>query len=95
MTELNDLLWERGTTHLFVVGVAFDGCVLSTAIDAARLGYKTFIISDGVNATARSEEVRSKTLIRLKEAGVQLIGIDSEALAIVHTKQDAEANKTD
>ena len=95
MTELNDLLQERGITHLFVVGVAFDGWVLSTAIDAAQLGYQTFIISDGVNATARSEEVRFKTLIRLKEIGVELIGIDSEALAIVHTRLNAEANEKD
>ena len=85
MTQLNDILQSEGITHLFVVGVAFDGCVKCTALDAAQLGYKTFIIEDGVNAAARSEQIRSDTRNELQEKGVNMISKHSKALDIALT----------
>lgn len=53
-TELNKQLKENGVTQVFVVGLATDVCVQSTAIHAMEYGYKTFIVEDacrGVDET--------------------------------------------
>ena len=83
MTGLDDMLKSKGITHLFVVGVSFDGCVKHTALDAAHLGYKTFVIEDGVNSAARSEAVRTGTLGELQERGVRMISSSSAKLDTV------------
>lgn len=73
MTEMLGILNDEDITHLYVVGVGFDGCVKCTALDAAASGIKTYIIESGVNAAARSEEIRAGTLSELREGGVSLI----------------------
>ncbi|CAF0805183.1 unnamed protein product [Adineta steineri] len=45
-TQLNQFLKEKGVTQVFVVGLATDWCVYSTAIHGMEHGYKTFIIED-------------------------------------------------
>lgn len=76
MTPLDEILQENGIRKVFVVGVAFDGCVKSTALDAAELGYETFIVREGVNRSARNEGVRERTLRELEEGGVGIVGLD-------------------
>ena len=45
-TGLAGYLKERGIDSVFVVGIATDFCVAWTAIDAAKMGFKIFVISD-------------------------------------------------
>ncbi|WP_216937670.1 bifunctional nicotinamidase/pyrazinamidase [Acinetobacter sp. BY484] len=45
-TGLAGYLRERGIDSVFVVGIATDFCVAWTAIDACKLGFKTFVIAD-------------------------------------------------
>jgi len=45
-TSLNKQLKDKGVTQVFVVGLATDWCVYSTALHALEYGYKTFIIED-------------------------------------------------
>lgn len=45
-TGLAGYLKERGIDSVFVVGIATDFCVAWTAIDAAKMGFKSFVISD-------------------------------------------------
>lgn len=45
-TGLAGYLKERKIDSVFVVGIATDFCVAWTAIDAAKLGFKSFVISD-------------------------------------------------
>ena len=45
-TGLAGYLKERGIDAVFVVGIATDFCVAWTAIDAAKMGFKSFVISD-------------------------------------------------
>lgn len=45
-TGLAGYLRERGIDTIFVVGIATDFCVAWTAIDACRLGFKTYVIAD-------------------------------------------------
>ena len=45
-TGLAGYLKERGIENVFIVGIATDFCVAWTAIDAAKLGFNSFVISD-------------------------------------------------
>lgn len=45
-TGLAGYLKERGIDTLFIVGIATDFCVAWTAIDACKLGFKAYVISD-------------------------------------------------
>ncbi len=49
-TELNDFLRGQGITHLIIVGVYAEGCVLSTAKGAMKRGYEVTIASNGVES---------------------------------------------
>lgn len=45
-TGLAGYLHARGISELYIVGIATDFCVAWTAIDAAELGFKTYVIED-------------------------------------------------
>ena len=49
-TGLAGYLKERGIDTVYIVGIATDFCVAWTAMDAAQLGFKTFVISDATKA---------------------------------------------
>ena len=49
-TGLAGYLKERGISQVFIVGIATDFCVAWTAMDAAKLGFKTYVISDATKA---------------------------------------------
>ena len=62
-TGLNKFLKEEGIKRCFCVGLAFDYCVGSTAVDSAKNGYQTFLIDDAARSVG--EETRSKMCPRL------------------------------
>lgn len=45
-TNLDAQLQERNVNQVFIVGIATDVCVFSTALHAVENGYRTFIIED-------------------------------------------------
>lgn len=47
-TNLDQYLRERGVTHVHIVGVCTDICVLHTAVDAYNFGYDITIHQDAV-----------------------------------------------
>lgn len=79
MTPLGDLLRSERITHLFVVGVGYDGCVKQTALDGVEFGYTTFVIEEGVNAAARSTQGRAATLLALQNSGVHTVKLGVSA----------------
>lgn len=75
ITLINETEWlkEKGTTEVFVCGLATDYCVKFTALDAAQFGFKTFFIKDasrGVNL--RPDDVKS-SIAQMQRAGVKII----------------------
>lgn len=71
MTELHEQLQSQGVTHVFVAGLALDYCVGSTAIDAALLNYKAYVIEDasrGVDQQSIADRLR-----QFEDYGVKLI----------------------
>jgi nicotinamidase/pyrazinamidase len=49
-TDLEGILRERGVTDVVVCGLATDYCVKETARDAARLGFATTLLADGIGS---------------------------------------------
>ena len=71
-TDLESLLREAGVTDVVVVGLATDYCVKETALDAARLGFSTVVLADGVRAVNLSPGDGSRAIAKMAKAGVAI-----------------------
>jgi len=71
-TELDALLRERGTKRVVVVGLATDYCVSATALDAARLGYTTAVLTDAIASVDLQPGDGERALETMREAGVAM-----------------------
>ncbi|GFF58369.1 nicotinamidase [Aspergillus udagawae] len=78
--DLKAVLTERGITHVFSVGIAGDYCVKYTAMDAARGGFKSYLVEDAtrsVDPDAGWEEAKREC----EAAGVTIIRSDGPEIA--------------
>lgn len=71
-TELDGLLRAREIQRAVVVGLATDYCVKATALDAKRLGFDTFLLTDAVAAVDLAPGDGERALEELRDAGVGL-----------------------
>jgi nicotinamidase/pyrazinamidase len=71
-TELDAELRARGVERLLVVGLALDVCVKATALDAARLGYRTSVLTSCSRPIAGDPDDLARTLDELVVGGVQV-----------------------
>jgi nicotinamidase/pyrazinamidase len=71
-TGLDGILDDLGVKRVVVVGVATDYCVKETALDAARLGFETIALTDGMRAVDLAEGDGDAALEAMREAGVTL-----------------------
>ena len=71
VTTLLADLKAKGVTKLFVVGLAYDYCVGSTAEDGAKNGFETYLITDATRSVAGASAETMKQ--RLIQAGVKEI----------------------
>ena len=69
-TELHDLLRSHGVDEVVVLGLATDYCVKETAIDAARLGYTTHLVADGIASVDLAPGDGARAIAAMVEAGV-------------------------
>ncbi|MCL2381252.1 MAG: bifunctional nicotinamidase/pyrazinamidase [Treponema sp.] len=69
-TGLDGFLKSLSIDALVLGGLAADYCVLYSALDAAALGYKTFVASDAVRAVDIPEGSAERAMKLLGEAGV-------------------------
>ena len=68
VTTLLADLQAKGVTKLYVVGLAYDYCVGSTACDGKKNGFTTYLVTDATKSVAAaSAETMDK---RVEEAGV-------------------------
>jgi nicotinamidase-related amidase len=77
------LLRDAAVTHVFVVGLAADYCVRSTAEDAAREGFVTVVVDEGTRpvdtavwetAKARGELLPGLAIVSVEGAEVRRVG---------------------
>jgi nicotinamidase-related amidase len=71
-TELDGLLRARGIERVVVVGLATDYCVKATALDAARLGYETVVLTDAIAAVDLQPGDGDLALDEIAAAGITL-----------------------
>lgn len=69
-TELEALLRDAGTERVVVCGLATDYCVKATALDARRLGFDTFLLTDAVAAVDLTPGDGARAIDELRDAGV-------------------------
>jgi nicotinamidase/pyrazinamidase len=70
-TELDSVLRDRGIGRVVVVGLATDYCVKATALDAARLGYETSVLTDAIAAVDLEPGDGDRAIDEMAAAGVR------------------------
>lgn len=72
-TGLELYLKENGLRDIYIVGLATDYCVKFTALDAASLGFNTWVIQDGCRGVNMNEGDVDKAYAEMKQAGCHII----------------------
>ncbi|KAK3335923.1 Isochorismatase-like protein [Cercophora scortea] len=72
---LADMLKAAGITHVYVVGLAGDYCVRSTAADAHAEGFVTYVIDEATRAV--DAEAWSRCKAEIEASGVRVVSRDS------------------
>ncbi len=70
-TPLAAVLAEQHVSRLFVGGLTTDYCVLSTVLDARKLGFAVVVLDDAIRAVNASPGDGEKALQRMHDAGAQ------------------------
>lgn len=71
--DLTEYLKSKGVTELYVTGLATDYCVKASAIDAAKKGFGTFVVTNAVSAVNVKPDDGQEALEVMKAAGVTLV----------------------
>jgi nicotinamidase/pyrazinamidase len=81
-TGLGEYLRHRGVREVYVCGLATDYCVKATAIDAAGLGFETFLVEDGCRGVELNPGDVERALEEMKRAGVRIVRSGAIAEAV-------------
>ncbi len=71
-TGLGDYLHEQGVKRVYICGLATDYCVAFTALDAAELGFETYVIEDACRGVNLSPGDVDRVLSDMRSLGIQL-----------------------
>lgn len=72
-TGLDDLLKAHGVTEVYIHGLATDYCVKFTALDARRLGFTTYLVTDGCRGVNLQPGDVEQAISEMLEAGIALL----------------------
>lgn len=72
-TALAAMLRDQSVSRVAVVGLATDYCVMSTAVDAAGLGFETTLLADGVRSVDLAPGDGARAVAAMVAAGVTVI----------------------
>jgi nicotinamidase-related amidase len=75
-------LKEKGVTDVYVVGLAGDYCVKSTAIDAAREGFKSWVIEEGVKSVDPGQGWEDAQK-EMEDVGIRVVSVDGPEVKLV------------
>lgn len=68
-TELESLLRSEGIQKAIVVGLATDYCVRATAIDSAKKGFDTIVLSEGIRSVDLEAGDGERAMDEMRAAG--------------------------
>lgn len=72
-TGLGEYLKQKGTTDVYVAGLATDYCVKFTALDAKSLGFNTFLIEDACRGVNVHEGDVQSAIEQMRTSGVNVL----------------------
>jgi len=78
-TGLKEYLEQRKVTDVYLLGLATDYCVKYSALDAADMGLRTYVIEDGCRAVNLFPRGGQKALDEMRSKGVRIIQSSSLA----------------
>ena len=73
---LDEFLKSRRVKRVYVVGLATDYCVKATVLDALKLGYEVFAVTDAMRAVNVNPDDGAKALGEMERNGAHLITSD-------------------
>ncbi|KAF8420483.1 pyrazinamidase/nicotinamidase-like protein [Tirmania nivea] len=73
---LEPLLRHHKITDVYVAGLAGDYCVKETVLHCAELGFRTWVVREGVASVDEGEKGWGEAKRRMGEAGARMVGID-------------------
>lgn len=68
-SDLEEQLKAAGVARVFVGGLATDYCVLNTVLDARRIGFETYLLSDGIGAVDVEDGDGERAIGQMVNAG--------------------------
>jgi nicotinamidase/pyrazinamidase len=71
--DLDDYLRKRNIKELYLAGLTTEYCVKSTALDAIRKGYKTYVIANATAGVEAQPGDEQKAYHEMDIAGVKII----------------------
>lgn len=74
-TGLHEFLKSNGVDTVYIAGLATDYCVKYTALDAAALGYGTFVIAGATRAVNLKSGDYDRALEEMKAAGMKIVSV--------------------
>ncbi|KAI0776228.1 Isochorismatase hydrolase [Trametes elegans] len=74
-------------TDVFVVGLAGDYCVRCSALDARELGWRTYVVEEGVRSVG-GEEAWKEVVKEFAEQGVKTVHVDGEEVGWVRALKE-------
>lgn len=72
-TNLEDELTQKGVRRVFVGGLATDYCVISTVLDALKLGFETVLLKDAIRGVDVRPNDSERAVEEMKTKGVRII----------------------
>lgn len=72
-TGLEAYLKEKGITEVAIVGLATDYCVQATALDAAKLGFKTTVLLEGCRGVDLNPGDVDRAIETMKNVGIEVV----------------------
>lgn len=72
-TGLGEYLKDRGVDDVYVLGLATDYCVKCTALDARRLGFRTFLIEEACRGVELQPGDVPRAIEEMRAAGVTVV----------------------
>lgn len=89
---LEPLLRQHNVTDVYVVGLAGDYCVKETVLHCVELGFRTWVVREGVASVDEGQEGWGEAKRRMEEAGARVVGIEGEEVGWVRALAAAQGD---
>lgn len=83
--DLTSILHDQGISDVYVVGIAGDYCVKATAIDAAKSGFRSYVVEEGQKCVDPNRGWND-TKSDFQRQGVQLISLSGPEIERVRAR---------